>query len=194
MPHRTVLISGAGIAGPTLAYWLLRRGLTPTLIERAPKFREGGYIIDFWGIGFDVAEKMGLIPMLREAGYVIDRVEFVAEDGHQRSAMAANVFQRSLGDRFLSIKRGDLAHAIYRTVERETETIFGDSIAEIKPAADCVEVTFDQGPPRRFDLVVFIPRFALHCSEAMTRSRTISATTPLHFRPADIRSATSILI
>jgi 2-polyprenyl-6-methoxyphenol hydroxylase-like FAD-dependent oxidoreductase len=53
MKPRSVLISGAGIAGPTLAYWLLRAGFAPTIIERAVRFREGGYMIDFWGVGFD---------------------------------------------------------------------------------------------------------------------------------------------
>jgi 2-polyprenyl-6-methoxyphenol hydroxylase-like FAD-dependent oxidoreductase len=67
--QRSILISGAGIAGPTLAYWLLCAGLAPTLIERARHFREGGYMIDFWSKGFDVAEKMNLLPRLREVGY-----------------------------------------------------------------------------------------------------------------------------
>ncbi len=154
MSPQTILISGAGIAGPTLANWLLRRGFVPVLIERAPRFREGGYIIDFWGLGFDVAERMNLITALRSVGYVIDRVEFVAADGRQRSSMSANVFKRALGNRFLSIKRGDLANAIYRTIEHDVETIFGDSIAGIRQDMDCVEVTFEHGPPRTFDLVV----------------------------------------
>ena len=50
-----VLISGAGIAGPTLAYWLAHYGFTPTIVEKAPRLRTGGYIIDFWGAGFDIA-------------------------------------------------------------------------------------------------------------------------------------------
>lgn len=60
-----VLISGAGIAGPCLAYWLQRYGLTPTLVERAPQLRRGGYLIDFWGAGFDVADRMGLARRFR---------------------------------------------------------------------------------------------------------------------------------
>ena len=137
-----------------MAYWLLRAGFTPVLIERAPKFREGGYIIDFWGIGFDVAERMGLISELRETGYTIDRVEFVTASGKRRSSMGANVFQRALGDRYLSIRRGDLARAIYRMVEREVEAIFGDSIAGMRQGEDGVEVTFEGSAPRIFDLVV----------------------------------------
>ena len=66
------------------------------LIERAPRFREGGYIIDFWGVGFDVAERMGLIPELRTAGYIIDRIEFVTQNGTRRSYLGANVFKERL--------------------------------------------------------------------------------------------------
>lgn len=63
-----ILISGAGIAGPTLAYWLLQYGFEPTVVESAPRLRTGGYIIDFWGAGFDIADKMGLLPEITRAG------------------------------------------------------------------------------------------------------------------------------
>lgn len=149
-----VLVSGAGIAGPTLAYWLLRRGFAPTLIERAPRFREGGYLIDFWGVGFDVAERMGIIPTLRKAGYMIERIAFVTDEGRQRSTLGHNVLKRALGDRFLSIQRGDLATAIYGTIEHDVEAIFGDSIAGIRQLAEGVEVTFELRSPSVFDIVI----------------------------------------
>jgi 2-polyprenyl-6-methoxyphenol hydroxylase-like FAD-dependent oxidoreductase len=57
-----VLIVGAGIAGPTLAYWLLRAGHEATLVERAPELRRGGYLVDFWGAGFDVANGWASCP------------------------------------------------------------------------------------------------------------------------------------
>jgi 2-polyprenyl-6-methoxyphenol hydroxylase-like FAD-dependent oxidoreductase len=66
-----VLIVGAGIAGPTLAYWLLRAGHQPTLVERAAELRPDGYLVDFWGAGFDVAERMGIVPELKRRGYVV---------------------------------------------------------------------------------------------------------------------------
>ena len=154
MSRQTILVSGAGIAGPTLGYWLLRRGFTPVLIERAPRFREGGYIIDFWAAGFDVAERMGLIPSLRQVGYNFNRIEFVAKDGKRRSAIGGNSFKRVLGDRFFSIHRGDLAHAIYRSIEGDIDTIFGNSIVGIRQDADCAQVTFAHGVPRAFDLVI----------------------------------------
>jgi 2-polyprenyl-6-methoxyphenol hydroxylase-like FAD-dependent oxidoreductase len=74
MKNLKVLISGTGVAGPCLAFWLARYGFQPVLIERAPKLRSGGYLIDFWGLGFDIAEKMGLLPALQREGYRIEEV------------------------------------------------------------------------------------------------------------------------
>ncbi|MES1221099.1 MAG: NAD(P)-binding protein, partial [Bacteroidota bacterium] len=66
MVNKNILISGAGIAGLTLAYWLKKFGFNPTVVETAPKLREGGYAIDFWGAGFDVVERMKMIPDLEK--------------------------------------------------------------------------------------------------------------------------------
>jgi len=63
-----VLISGAGIAGPTLAYWLAHYGFQPTIVESAAHLRTGGYLIDFWGAGFDVADRMNLLEEVRRKG------------------------------------------------------------------------------------------------------------------------------
>jgi 2-polyprenyl-6-methoxyphenol hydroxylase-like FAD-dependent oxidoreductase len=67
MIPKTVLISGMGIGGPTLAYWLKAAGFETTLVERAPRLRTGGYVIDFWGLGYDVAERMGLLDEINHA-------------------------------------------------------------------------------------------------------------------------------
>jgi 2-polyprenyl-6-methoxyphenol hydroxylase-like FAD-dependent oxidoreductase len=150
---KSVLISGAGIAGPTLAHWLLCRGFKPTLIEVAPKFREGGYMIDFWGVGFDVAEKMGLLPRLREVGYRMDKMKFVDENGRTRSEFGGDAFRQSLGDRFISLLRGDLAKTIIATIAGKVEVIFGESIRSVREDSAGVEVTFQDSPTRRFDLL-----------------------------------------
>ena len=154
MPRRPILISGAGIAGCTLAWWLLRRGFAPMLVERAPRFRTGGYVIDFWGAGFDVAERMDLIPALRAAGYVFNRLSFVSRTGRLRSSMGGDSLTHALGGRFLSIARGDLATAIYSSIERDAESMFGDFITGIEQAGDRVEATFEHGAPRAFDAVI----------------------------------------
>ena len=126
----------------------------PVLVERAPRFRTGGYIIDFWGVGFDVAERMGLIPALRAAGYLNDRVVFVRADGRTRSSFGGTALRRSLSDRFLSIQRGDLASEIWRRIADRVEVIFDDSIASLCENANGVDVKFESGRRRLFDLVI----------------------------------------
>ena len=75
------------------------------LVERAARFRKGGYLVDFWGVGFDVADRMKLIPQLRDRGYLIDRVEFVNERGRKRSGFDAKILRHRLGNRFFSLAR-----------------------------------------------------------------------------------------
>jgi 2-polyprenyl-6-methoxyphenol hydroxylase-like FAD-dependent oxidoreductase len=152
--NKTVLISGAGIAGPALAYWLSRYGFIPTLIERAPALRRGGYIIDFWGVGFDVAERMHLIPQLKRTGYDVREVRIVNDSGRRVGGFATANFHRALNDRFLSILRGDLAEQIYSTLGHRTETIFGDGICGLAEGANGVTVEFECASSRHFDLVV----------------------------------------
>ncbi len=149
-----VAINGAGVAGPTLAYWLLRFGHEPVLVERAPRSRDGGYVIDFWGIGYDVAEKMGLTPRLMELGYRVEELRLVDARGTKSGGFAVNSLGRMLGGRFTTLKRSDLAAAICGAIEGKVETIFGDSIAAIEERPDQVRVAFERGPPRDFDLVV----------------------------------------
>jgi 2-polyprenyl-6-methoxyphenol hydroxylase-like FAD-dependent oxidoreductase len=153
MKRKSVLIAGAGIAGPTLAWWLLERGFEPVLLERASHFREGGYMIDFWGVGFEVAKRMGLVPRLREVGYVIDRLQFVDERSRIRSELGGEFLTGAMGDDFVSLPRGDLARMVFDQVAERIETIFGDTITHLSETADGVEATFEHGSPRRFDFV-----------------------------------------
>ncbi len=154
MGNRNVLISGAGIAGPTLAYWLLRAGATPTIVESAPAARTGGYMIDFWGVGYDVAERMGLLPALRADGYPLEEIRLVNSAGRTVGGFDARVFAAAAGGRYTSLLRGDLARRIYELVEDRAELIFSDSIAALDEDPAGVDVRFERAPPRRFDLVV----------------------------------------
>lgn len=154
MRNRKILISGAGIAGPCLAYWLQRYGFEPVLIERAPGLRTGGYIIDFWGLGFEVADKMGLVPALRRDGYRIDEVRLVDAQGRRIGGFSARAFQNLVGERYLSILRGDLSRLIFDSLDKRTRTIFGDTITEIQQDSAGVTVALRVGAPERFDLVI----------------------------------------
>ena len=149
-----VAISGAGVAGAALAHWLHRTGHTATLIEQAPEFRTGGYLIDFWGVGYQVAKRMGIEDPIRKAGYQVERVRSVGSGGEVKADVNVDAFRGVLGDDLISLPRGDLAAAIYATIEDKVETIFGDSIATIDEHGDGVRLTFEKSAPRDFDLVI----------------------------------------
>lgn len=149
-----VAISGAGVAGPALAYWLHRTGHQPTLIERAPHFRTGGYVIDFWGVGYRVAEKMGIDTAVRDAGYQVTSLRSVGADGRVQAEVRTDAIRRAAGDNYTSLPRGDLAAATYSTIENSVETIFSDTITAVHDRADGVGLEFEHGPAREFDLVV----------------------------------------
>ena len=149
-----VLISGAGIAGPTLAYWLAYYGLEPTIVEKAPKLRTGGYIIDCWGLGFEIADRMGLLPELRRKGYMVRDVRIVDRTGRRIAGFPAEAVARVARGRYISLARGDLAASIFGKVEGKVETIFDGSIARVEQTAQCVRVAFETGKVRDFDLVV----------------------------------------
>src|SRR5579872_7282580 len=146
-----VLISGAGIAGPTLAYWLAHYGFQPTIVERAPKLRTGGYIIDFWGAGFDIAERMELMPEIRRKGYSIQEVRVVDSEGKKVAGFPTDGISEVLGGRFLSLPRGDLAATIFCKIESNVETIFDDSVSRIEQDDKRVRVRFERGAEREFD-------------------------------------------
>lgn len=149
-----VLIVGAGIAGPTLAYWLLRAGHQPTLVERAPELRRGGYLIDFWGAGFDVAERMGIISELRRRGYRLREARTVDKGGRRIASFPSSVFVDATGERYLSIVRSDLAAVLYGAVQDDVDLILDDTVEAIQDDGDLVRVMFESGPRRDFDLVV----------------------------------------
>ena len=142
-----IIINGAGIAGPTLAYWLRQSGHEVVLVESAPQLRSGGYIIDFGLVGYDVAEKMGLIPRIRELGYQVKEVRFVDRHGRKRGGMPTEVFSRLLNGRYTSLRRSDLAATIYDALDGKVETIFGDSVASIEEEGHCVRVSFRSCSP-----------------------------------------------
>jgi 2-polyprenyl-6-methoxyphenol hydroxylase-like FAD-dependent oxidoreductase len=148
-----VLIVGAGIAGPTLAYWLQRLGHQPTLVESAPGLRRGGYLVDFWGAGFDVAERMGIVPDLRRDGYHLLEARAVGRDGQRIASFEPSTFVGS-DDRYVTIARFDLASAINGALDGRVETVFGDTVEAIDDNGDHVRVTFRSRTQRDFDLVV----------------------------------------
>jgi 2-polyprenyl-6-methoxyphenol hydroxylase-like FAD-dependent oxidoreductase len=149
-----VLISGAGIAGPTLAYWLLEYGINPTIVERSPAPRTGGYVIDFWGAGFEIADRMGLSEDIKKRGYQVEEVRIVNGRGERVAGFPAATFARATQGRYTSLPRGVLASAILRTIVSKVEIIFNDSVSAIQESSSTVDVRFESGRRRNFDVVV----------------------------------------
>jgi 2-polyprenyl-6-methoxyphenol hydroxylase-like FAD-dependent oxidoreductase len=149
-----ILISGAGIAGPTLAYWLAKYGLEVTIVEKAPRLRVGGYVIDFWGAGFDIADRMGLLPEVRRKGFMVREVKVVNRSGKRVSGFPVEAFARVTQGRYITLPRSDLAETIFAKIAGHVETILGDSVTRIEQTASSVRVTFQHGAGREFDLVI----------------------------------------
>ena len=149
---RTVLISGAGIAGPTYAYWLSAAGYAPTLVERAPALRTGGYVIDFWGLGYDIAERMGLLPAIDRVGYHVRAVRIVGDAGGRIAGFGTKVFDELTGGRYVTLARSDLSRLLYE--KASTEVVFDEEIVALEQRPECVTVRLRRGGERRFDLVI----------------------------------------
>jgi len=149
-----IAICGAGIAGCTLAHWLLAAGHEVTLIEQADALRTGGYVIDFWGVGYELAERMGILPRVLAAGYNDEMVKFVDARGHTRASFSSRVFEKALDGRFTSLPRGELVKAIFDSLPGRPEVLFGETLAAIEPQADGVRVRLRGGDERAFDAVV----------------------------------------
>jgi len=154
MSNRTVLISGLGIAGPTLAFWLTSGGFEPTLIERSPRLRTGGYVIDFWGLGYDIAEFMGLRNDIERVGYHVQEMRVVDDRGRRVSGFDVDVFRGLTKGRYVTLGRSELSHLLFDKAAGTSEVMFDDAIVSLENREDGVCVQFKNGRERQFDLVV----------------------------------------
>jgi 2-polyprenyl-6-methoxyphenol hydroxylase-like FAD-dependent oxidoreductase len=154
MKDKTVLICGAGISGPTLAFWLQAAEFRTTLVENAPALRTGGYVIDFWGLGYDVADRMGLASDIERVGYHMHELRIVNDRGKRVAGFGTRVFRELTGGRFVTLGRADLSRLLFEKIKRTTEVIFGDEIIGLQENAEGVQVRFKRGGERRFDLVI----------------------------------------
>ncbi|WP_061289570.1 FAD-dependent monooxygenase [Herbidospora cretacea] len=148
-----ILISGGSVAGPALAFWLRRHGFNPTVVERAPALRTGGYKIDVRGAALDVVGRMGLREEVVRHGTDMRIARFVDAAGRQLAGMDAQLFGGREGDD-VEIMRGDLARILHDATRDDVEYLFDDSVTALEETADGVRVTFENGPARTFDLVV----------------------------------------
>lgn len=147
---KSVLISGAGVAGSTLAYWLGRSGFEPTVVERSQGMRSSGNPVDVRGPALPVAEAMGVVSRLRDAATRTKRMRLLKGDGHQ----VATVGMPAAKGNEVEIPRSDLATVLYEAARDGAEFLFDDTITELRQDDHGVDVTFDRAAPRRFDLVI----------------------------------------
>lgn len=152
---RTVLISGASVAGLSLAYWLRQHGFIPTLVERAPALRSGGQAIDIRGTAREVITRMGLMDAVKAHHTGAHGIAMVNPDGKHLVRMAGEDFGDSGGIiAEIEILRADLITILHDALDPGTEFLFDDTITGLTETADGVDVTFANAPPRSFDLVV----------------------------------------
>jgi 2-polyprenyl-6-methoxyphenol hydroxylase-like FAD-dependent oxidoreductase len=154
MTTRSVLISGAGVAGPALASWLTRRGLAVTVVERAAAPRPGGQAVDLRGAARTVAERMGLLEEIRAVTLEQKGIAWVRADGSLAARIPVDAFGGEGIVSEIEVLRGDLADVLRRATMPTTEYVFGDCITGLDDDGDGVTVTFEHSAPRRFDLVV----------------------------------------
>jgi 2-polyprenyl-6-methoxyphenol hydroxylase-like FAD-dependent oxidoreductase len=148
--NQTVLISGASIAGPALAYWLDQYGFRVTVVEKAPALRPGGQAVDFKGRSQrTVLERMGVWDEIQQRRTGRFDTMYLDADGRELAVMTGEF---TGGD--VEILRGDLTAILYERTRSRCEYRFGDSIAALTETADGVRAEFEHGAARTFDLVV----------------------------------------
>lgn len=145
--QQRALVVGAGIAGLTAAWWLERAGWDVSVVEKAPSFRAGGYMIDFFGPGHEVARRMGLLPALQARRAPISSVTSVDSAGRRRAEISTAAYE-AVADGVISLLRGDLAAVIRDDVRASIR--YGTTVSAI----DDGRVMFSDGSAGEFDLVV----------------------------------------
>lgn len=150
-----VLISGASVAGPVLAYWLHRFGFRPTVVERSAQLRDGGggHAVDLFGPVLDVMDWMGVrVPV--EQARTTTEVMVLVRPGRPSIEVPLEMLSEGVSERHIEIMRGDLARIVFDATRDEVEYVFGDSVTTLQEDGREVAVTFEHAAPRTFDLVV----------------------------------------
>jgi 2-polyprenyl-6-methoxyphenol hydroxylase-like FAD-dependent oxidoreductase len=147
-----VLVCGASVAGPTLAYWLHRYGFRVTVVERAPGVRKaGGHAVDLFAPALDIIERMGLLDPVTEHRTGTQRITVRREGARRPVTIDVGRLMGAVSRRHVEIMRDDLGEILHTATRDDVEYVFGDSVASV---SDDAEVRFERGAPRRFDLVV----------------------------------------
>jgi 2-polyprenyl-6-methoxyphenol hydroxylase-like FAD-dependent oxidoreductase len=152
--QRSVLISGASIAGPALAYWLNHYGFDVTVVERASAVRSGGYPIDIRGTALDVVERMGLLTAVQAAHIESRTLTFVDANGGVIGAISPTDLAAN-EERDVELPRGALTTLFYDLTKNSAVRYrFNDSMESLDDDGTGVEVRFESSERGRYDVVV----------------------------------------
>jgi 2-polyprenyl-6-methoxyphenol hydroxylase-like FAD-dependent oxidoreductase len=149
-----ILISGAGVAGPALGYWLSERGHRVVIVESAPGIRPGGQTVDLRGAGRDVVRRMGLLDRMLERSMDQRGIAWVRADGTRRAEMPVEAFDGNGVVSKVEILRGDLVDVLYEATRERVEYRFGTRIAALTQRDDDVDVELSDGSRLTADLVI----------------------------------------
>jgi len=148
------IICGAGIGGLSLGWWLANDGWEVLIVELAAALRSEGFMLDFFGSGYDAAELMGLIPRLEELRYPVRRLVYVDGSGQPSSSVEYDVFRHIQKGRLMSLMRGDLERVLFDALQASVEVRFNLTIRDISEDGASVHVTLSDGTLESADLVV----------------------------------------
>lgn len=147
-----ILISGASVAGPVLAYWLSRYGFDVTVVERAPTLRKtGGHAVDLFRPAMEISAKMGVLPRIEALATGTTRLALYREGRPRATNIDLTKIYAASSDRHVEIMRDDLSEIYYDAARDDVEYLFGDSITEIEHDGT---VTFERSEARSFDVIV----------------------------------------
>lgn len=154
MRRLDVLISGAGIAGCTLAHWLTRNGHAVTVVERSGSLRSSGSPVDVRGPAIDVVERMNIARRLREVSIRLKGMTLLDSGGRRVAQVDIAALRSSIVPKDMELARGDLARILHEASANDADYVFGNSIKSLAQDELGVDVTFERSRPRRFDLVI----------------------------------------
>lgn len=147
-----ILISGASVAGPVLAYWLSRYGFDVTVVERAPTLRKtGGHAVDLFRPAMEISAKMGVLPRIEALATGTNRLALHREGRPRAIDIDLTKIYAASSDRHVEIMRDDLSEIYYEAARDDVEYVFSDSITAIEHDGT---VTFEHSPARTFDVIV----------------------------------------
>lgn len=149
-----VLISGGGIAGLTLAYWLHQHQIPAVVIEQAKQIRREGYGIDFFGTGYDVAARMGLIERLAVQQLPFDAILYLNKRGKPVVSMDTDLMKSVMDGKYMALMHWTLEEALYDALKERVEVRFDRTLTAVRQDLEQVEVTFNDGTRESFDLLI----------------------------------------